>query len=152
MKKAILFTSIFLFVFVLKAQDTINSTWTPEYSMKFKSISEVDLSPDGKYVAYVVRTPFMEGEKSEYVNQIWVSSSDGKMAIQYTQGTSSSTSPAFSPNGQHIAFMSKRSDENQIWLMRLMGGEAEQITFEKNGVNSFQWSPDGKKIAFFKNR
>ena len=150
MKKSILFASIFLFVFVLKAQDTINSTWTPEYSMKFKSISEVDLSPDGKYVAYAVRTPFMEGEKSEYVSQIWVSSSDGKMDIQYTQGASSSASPAFSPDGQHIAFMSKRSDENQIWLMRLMGGEAEQITFEKNGVNSFQWSPDGKKIAFLK--
>lgn len=150
MKKSILFVSIFLFVFVLKAQDTINSTWTPEHSMKFKSISEVDLSPDGKYVVYVVRTPFMEGEKSEYVSQIWVSSSDGKMDIQYTQGTSSSASPAFSPDGQHIAFMSKRSDENQIWLMRLMGGEAEQITFEKNGVNSFQWSPDGKKIAFLK--
>ncbi|MFH6768484.1 S9 family peptidase [Gaetbulibacter aquiaggeris] len=150
MKKSILFVSIFLFVFVLQAQDTINSTWTPEHSMKFKSISEVDLSPDGKYVVYVVRTPFMEGEKSEYVSQIWVSSSDGKMDIQYTQGTSSSASPAFSPDGQHIAFMSKRSDENQIWLMRLMGGEAEQITFEKNGVNSFQWSPDGKKIAFLK--
>lgn len=150
MKKVILFACLFLSFSILKAQDSNNLTWTPEYSMKFKSISDVDLSPDGKHIAYVVRTPIMEGEKSEYLSQIWVASSNGNMEVQYTRSESSSTSPSFSPDGQHIAFMSRRSDKNQIWLMRLMGGEAEQITFEKNGVNSFKWSPNGKMIAFLK--
>ena len=39
--------------------------WTPEYCMKFRNISGVDISPDGKYVAYVVRDAVMEEEKSE---------------------------------------------------------------------------------------
>ena len=150
MKKTILFISAFLSLVILKAQDAPNSTWTPEYSMKFKPIAGVNISPDGKHVVYTVRTPIMDGEKSEYLSHIWVSSSDGKMDVQYTQGGSSNTSPAFSPDGKHIAFMSKRSHKNQIWLIRLMGGEAEQITFEKSGVNSFRWSPDGKRIAFLK--
>ncbi len=150
MKKAILSVLFSISFLVLSAQDVNELTWTPEYCMKFKSISNVEISANGKYIAYVVRTPIMEGKKSEYLSQIWIASSDGEMNIQYTRNKASSNSPSFSPDGQYIAFMSKRSKENQIWLMRLMGGEAEQITFEKKGVNSFQWSPDGKKIAFLK--
>ena len=150
MKKLIFLVFPLLVFFNLSAQESKELTWTPEYSMKFKSISDVNLSPNGDYVAYVVREAIMEPEKSEYLQQIWVASTDGKMNVQYTRNEVSSTAPSFSPDGQFIAFMSKRSDKNQIWLMRLMGGEAEQITYEKNGINSFQWSPDGNQIAFLK--
>lgn len=122
--------------------------WTPEFSMNFKGISNTKLSPDGKYAAYVVRTPVMEGEKSEYNQQIWVAATDGSIDVQYTRGEESSFAPAFSPDGKSLAFLSSRSGKTQVWMMRLMGGEAEQVTDVKKGVNSFQWSPDGKHIAF----
>jgi len=129
------------------SQDTALQ-WTPEFSMKFKSIGQTALSPDGQYVAYVVREPIMEGEKSEYRQQIWVAAADGSMNVQYTRGEHSSTSPAFSPDGQHIAFLSDRSGKNQIWLMRLLGGEPEQLTGEEKGVGAFQWSPEGDRVAY----
>lgn len=122
--------------------------WTPEHIMKFKSISDTELSPDGKYVAYVVREPLMEGDKSEYLSHIWVAASDKSFNVQYTQGDKSSTSPKYSPDGQSIAFLSSRSEKNQIWVMRLMGGEAIQVTDEKEGVSSFKWSPDGQSFAY----
>jgi dipeptidyl aminopeptidase/acylaminoacyl peptidase len=147
-----IFTAILacLCISVIFAQENDTLIWTPEYSMKFRNISQVDISPDGKHVAYVVRDVVLEEDKSEYRNQIWVASSDGKMNIQYTRNEKSSNSPKFSPDGQFIAFTSSRSEKNQIWLMRLMGGEPEQITYEKDGINSFEWSPDGSKIAFLK--
>ena len=43
--------------------------WTPGLQMRFASISGVTVSPDGKYIAYVVRKPIMDGEKSEYRTQ-----------------------------------------------------------------------------------
>lgn len=149
--KSLLLTLFFLSLVLISFSQGIDSLiWTPEYCMKFRSISGVDISPDAKYVAYVVRDVVMEEEKSEYRNQIWVASSDGNMNVQYTRNEKSSTSPQFSPDGQFIAFTSSRSGKNQVWRMRLMGGEPEQITKEKNGVNSFQWSPDGQRIGFLK--
>ena len=122
--------------------------WNPTFSMQFRQINGTDLSPDGKHVAYVVREALTEGEKSEYLQQVWVAATDGSMEIQYTRGEKSSYAPAFSPDGQRIAFLSGRSGKTQIWVMRLMGGEAEQITDSKTGIASFQWSPQGDRFAF----
>lgn len=150
MRKTLL-TYLFIFtITILFSQDKKPLKWTPEYCMQFKNISSTDISPDGKFIAYVVREPIMEKEKSEYRQQIWVAASDGSMNIQYTRNEKSSTNPAFSPDGQSIAFLSKRNEKNQVWMMRLMGGEPEQITNEKDGVSNFQWAPDGKHIAFVK--
>jgi len=151
MKNTLILFVSFLFISssLIFAQETDQDLkWTPEFSMNFKSINGTTLSPDGNYAAYVVRTPVMEGEKSEYNQQIWVAATDGSMDVQYTRGEESSFAPAFSPDGKSLGFLSSRSGKTQVWMMRLMGGEAEQITDEKKGVNSFQWSPDGKHIAF----
>lgn len=147
MKKYTLLPVLFI---LLQAQSLLGQDlWTVESIMQYKNITETNSSPDGRYVAYVVREAMMEGEKSEYNSQIWVASVDGAFSVQYTHGEKSSTSPRFSPDSEKIAFLSNRSgDKNQIFVMRLMGGEAEPLTETKTGVTSFQWSPNGDKIGF----
>src|ERR1051325_9683044 len=83
--------------------------WTPEIAFKVKRVSSVRPSPDGKRVAFVVATAVMEGEKSEWLSQVWVADAAGGHALQLTRGEKSSTSPAWSPDGQWIAFVSSRS-------------------------------------------
>ncbi|RMF56472.1 MAG: S9 family peptidase, partial [Bacteroidetes bacterium] len=122
--------------------------WTPELSMRFKSIPDVALSPDGRLVAYVVREAVMDGEQSEYRSHVWVVSADGRLNVQYTRGDKSCTDPAFSPDGQYLAFTSDRSGKNQVWVMRVDGGEAEQVTDAETGVAAYRWSPDGTRIAY----
>ena len=119
--------------------------------MKIKSISQTDISNDGKYAAYVVREAIMQEKKSEYLNQIWVTNLVTKENYQYTYNLKSSMSPKFSPDGKKIAFLSSRSGKNQVWIMNTHGGEARKLTNEKKGVRSIKWSPDGKKISFLKN-
>ena len=118
--------------------------------MKIKSISQTDISNDGKRVAYVVREAIMERKKSEYISQIWVTNVDTKENTQYTFNSKSSNSPKFSPDGKKIAFLSSRSGKNQIWIINTLGGEPRKVTEEKKGVSSIQWSPDGKNISFLK--
>ena len=122
--------------------------WTPALSMRYLGVSGVAISPDGSQVAYVVREPLMEGEQSEYLSHIWVAASDGSRNTQFTRGESSASSPAFSPDGQWLAFTTARSGENQIWVLPLAGGEARQVTDAKPGVGQFLWSPDGDAFAF----
>ncbi|MFQ5537945.1 MAG: S9 family peptidase [Gemmatimonadota bacterium] len=131
-----------------ETQEAREPGWTPEFSLKFRAIQQTTLSPDGSRVAFVVRTPVTEGEKSEWLSHIWVGATDGSWARQFTRGEKSATSPAFSPDGRWLAFASSRSGKNQVWAMRLDGGEAIQLTQAESGVGSFAWSPDGSRIAY----
>ena len=147
LKIHLLSLSLFFISYSLSSQDI----WSPKESMKIKSISQTDISYDGKMVAYVVREPIMDDKKSEYLSQIWLTNIDTKENIQYTFNLKSSSSPKFSPDGKKVAFLSSRTGKNQIWIINTSGGEAKNITDEKKGVRSIKWSPDGKSISFLKN-
>ncbi len=140
-------------VVVSQASAQEKARWTPESMIKFKRVGGTAISPDGKWVAYTVSTPMMEGEKSEFLTHIWMATADGKSNYQFTSGDKSCSNAAFSPDGKYLSFTSSRGSENksQIWLMRLIGGEAEQLTKAKSGVNAYAWSMDGKRIAYTSN-
>ncbi|MFO7891085.1 MAG: hypothetical protein R6V04_12195 [bacterium] len=129
-------------------QEAEENGWTPELHMKYLRIYDTEISPNGKWIAYVIRKPVMEGEKSEYLSHIWLVSSDGEKNVQYTYGDESCSNPSFSPCGKYLTFTSSRSGKNQIWIMRVAGGEAKKLTDSESGVSSYKWSPDGSRIAY----
>ncbi len=51
--------------------------WTPELSMKVKTVSAAVPSPDGKLAAWTETRPVMDGEKSESNTQVFLAHSDG---------------------------------------------------------------------------
>jgi len=142
--KNILLLIIAFLIINVNAQSKV---WTPEISIKIKQISDLNFSNNNK-IAMVVREALTDGEKSEYLSQIWLSHTDFSEPIQFTYHEKSSTHPRFSPDGKFLAFISDRVEKPQIWVIRTNGGEAWQFTFEKQGVGSFKWSPNGSKIAF----
>lgn len=147
-RRALALALFVAFVPALHAQDAEPGTWTPATSMGVKQIQGTALSPDGTRVAYVVRTPVLEGEKSEYLSHVWLVNADGSGARQFTQGDKSATGPAFSPDGRWLAFSSSRSGRGQVWAIPVDGGEARQVTDAEGSASGFSWSPDGRRIAY----
>ena len=141
-------TILFCFSISAVAQNA-PTTWTPELQVKTRGVGTPRVSPDGKRVVYTISDAVMTPDKSEFVTQIWLATTDGRENFQLTFNEKSSTNPKWSPDGNWIAFTSNRKDnKNNLFLLPMRGGEAEQITDVKTAVSNFEWSPDGKWIAF----
>ncbi|QPC82263.1 S9 family peptidase [Phototrophicus methaneseepsis] len=110
-------------------------------------IEDPQVSPDGKWIAYVHVTP-NPGEK-RYTSNIWLAATDGTTLYQLTRG-GKDTTPRWSPDGSALAFVSTRNGVPQIFLLPVnaIGGEARQLTSNKNGAAAPAWSPDGSMIAY----
>lgn len=60
--------------------------------------------------------------------------------------------PAWSPNGQYIAFVSDQDGEYEIYLVDQKGkGESQQLTDTGEFKFGLTWSPDSKKLLYFTN-
>ena len=143
---------VFLLVVFLLSASVIadaQTTWSPELQVKMRAVATPRISPDGRRVVYTINEAMMAPDKSEFVTQIWMATSDGKENYQLTFNDKSSTNPKWSPDGNWIAFTSNRKENrNNLYLLRVGGGEAEQITDLKSSVGNFEWSPDGRWIAY----
>jgi dipeptidyl aminopeptidase/acylaminoacyl peptidase len=120
----------------------------PADLLAFKTIPELDLSPDGTRVAYVVT--WIDTEKDEYRSTIHVAPTDGGGApLEFTRGPTRDSAPRWSSDGAELAFLSDRAGkERQLYVMSVRGGEPRQLTSFSGHAGKASWSPDGKKIAF----
>ncbi len=64
----------------------------------------------------------------------------------------SDTHPAWSPDGERLAFSSNRDGDYEIYVLHLETGDLRQITDDDGSDSHPAWSPDGRRIAFSSNR
>jgi len=128
-----------------RAQEATKHAITFDDLIRMHRISEAQVSPDGKWVAYTVATPDMEANRN--ASNVWMVATAGGEALQLTQ-SGHDTSPVWSPDGKAIAFLSSRGGTSQVYQLSMDGGEAKQFTHLSTGADFVKWSPDGKTIAF----
>lgn len=80
---------------------------------------------------------------------IWVMSADGTRQVQLTSGTAADTQPAWSPDGNRIAFArSVGGCCSDLYVMDADGTNVTRVTTGPDPDNAPTWSPDGTQLAF----
>ncbi|HXG65844.1 MAG TPA: S9 family peptidase, partial [Blastocatellia bacterium] len=119
---------------------------TVEDVLGLRVVSDPRISPDGRFVAFVVTEADM---KTNHRNSdVWIVPTDGGEARQLTRSPKRDDQPRWSPDSRRLAFLSDRDGKAQIYVISMDGGEPEKLTAVETAVQSFEWSPDGSRIAY----
>lgn len=129
------------------AADSASRAFTATDLNQLARISDPQVSPDGRYVAYVQRETDFAANRGR--TDLWLVdlSRAAPKPRRLTQHSSNDTHPRWEVDGTSLYFLSTRTGSQQIWRLPLAGGEAVQITDYPLDVGSFKFSEGGGRIA-----
>lgn len=114
--------------------------------LAMERISDHQVSPNNKLVAFVLRTIDLDANKGR--TDIWLVGLDGTGLRQLTEDPANDSDPRWSADGQSIYFLSARSGSSQVWKIDIDDQSLNQVTDQPLGVSNLILSPDGKRLAF----
>ena len=122
----------------------------PSHVAKLRGVTSVQISPDGKHVAYtmaVQRKPFEDDDGPAWV-ELHVVDPRGN-SRPFVTGKVNVGHVRWTPDSKAIAFLAKRGDDEHRTLYRLPidGGEARPLISLETDLQHFVFSRDGQRVA-----
>ena len=110
-------------------------------------VSDPQVSPDGRFVAYNVRSTDWEANRGW--NALWVLDRSAPAAPPrlIREHESGGTSPRWSSDGRWLYFLSARSGSAQVWRAAAGSAEAAPMTALPLDVALYRPTPDGRALV-----
>jgi len=102
-------------------------------------ISELQLSPDGKKVAFVIRGEIFAA-----------SSTDGGDAARVSFSSGDEYQLTWSPDSRRLVYVSDREKTPHLYIYDFNGNTETQLTSDSADDSTPMFSPDGKTVAFIR--
>jgi len=118
----------------------------------FDRIGALALAPDGERAVCSVACSVMDDNTSS--SSLWLLPTRKRTPRRLTHCGDKDGQPAWSPTGEHIAFLARREQQGskdqtpQLYLIAPDGGEAQRKSAFAPGIESFKWLVDGRRIVF----
>jgi len=112
-------------------------------------VSSPTLSPDGRQLVFAQRSVDFDADSSStalYVRNL--ATRDMAPPSRLTPEGWNVNSPAFSPDGGTVYFLSAKNGSQQLYAIPLAGGEPRQLTAFAMDVGTYHVAPGGGRVAF----
>src|SRR2546423_3249609 len=107
-----------------------------------RNVGDPQVSPDGRWVLYSVRTTDVGANKRTTITR--VQSSAGGAARQFPDASTNAAEARWSPDGKGGAYIAN----GQLWVAEPSGAGARQISNVNGGPSGPAWAPTGDRFAF----
>ena len=121
-------------------------TMTARDLVSMDRVSDPQVSPDGRQVAFVVSEVDLDDDRRR--TDIWLVGVDGGDPLRLTSDPAADFNPRWAPDGAGLYFLSTRSGSSQVWRVTLDGETAIPITNLPLDLSNLTLSPDASHMAF----
>jgi eukaryotic-like serine/threonine-protein kinase len=118
----------------------------------FLSGTGIDLSPDGKLLAYAVNMLDPDDPRIAIKQTVLLDlSSSAPPRLLKQDRRTSRTGLQFTPDGKSVAYAIGENGVDNLWIQPLDGSPGRKITnFNAEEILEFHWSPDGKTLGILR--